>query len=63
MFLGLSMSDQDITNMKHLTIMAEFVLKLRDKLRDINISLQSNYSIKIGQSSRDGSYYMSTCNA
>lgn len=55
MFQGLSMTDEDITNMKHLTIMAEFVLKLRDKLRDINTSLQSNYSIKIGQSSRDGS--------
>lgn len=55
MFLGLSMTDEDITNMKHLTIMAEFVLKLRDKLRDINTSLQSNYRIKIGQSSRDGS--------
>lgn len=55
MFLGLSMTDEDITNMKHLIIMAEFVLKLRDKLREINTSLQSNYSIKIGQSSTCGS--------
>lgn len=38
--------------MNHAVSIADFALKLREKLRDINADLNTNYQMKIGQSSQ-----------
>lgn len=49
---GLSLSAEEIVQMNHAVSIADFALKLREKLRDINADLNTNYLMKIGQSSQ-----------
>lgn len=46
---GLSLTAEEIVQMDHVVSMADFALKLREKLRDINADLNTNYQMKIGQ--------------
>lgn len=53
MCLGLSLTAEEIVHMSHVSSMAQFALKMLEKLRDINTDLHTNYQMKIGQSSLD----------
>lgn len=46
---GLSLTAEEIVQMDHVVSIADFALKLREKLRDINADLNTNYQMKIGQ--------------
>lgn len=51
--LGLSLTAEDHADMSHVSSMAQFALKMLEKLRDINTDLHTNYRMKIGQYSLD----------
>lgn len=54
------MTAEEIVQMDHVVSIADFALKLREKLRDINADLNTNYQMKIGQFSLR-KHYVWTC--